>query len=78
MSDHEGLPEGGVLVPVDGAVGNDVIEQMRSQIRELSDWRNDTLANRTGGGGNVTLSYIYVPRARFNLLAGSITRMRGL
>lgn len=64
MSDSEAMPEEEVQVPVVGAVGNDVIEQLRGQIQELSDWRNDTLANRAVGGGNSTRSYIYVPRER--------------
>ncbi|KAL1249465.1 hypothetical protein QQF64_020470 [Cirrhinus molitorella] len=64
MSDSEELPAAGVNVPVDGAVGEDVIEQIRGQIQELRDWRDDSLANRVVGGGNSTRSYIYVPRER--------------
>ncbi|KAL1278988.1 hypothetical protein QQF64_025661 [Cirrhinus molitorella] len=64
MSDSEELPAAGVDVPVDGAVGEDVIEQIRGQIQELRDWRDDSLANRAVGGGNSTRSYIYVPRER--------------
>ncbi|ROJ25358.1 hypothetical protein DPX16_20171 [Anabarilius grahami] len=52
MSDSDELPEESVQVPDVEAVGN-VIEQMRGQIQELSDWRNDTLANRAVGGGAV-------------------------
>lgn len=64
MSDSDELPEERVHVPVVGAVGNDVIEQIRGQIQELSDWRNNILANRAVGGGNTTPSYIYVPHER--------------
>ncbi len=64
MSDSDELPAGGVDVLVDGAVGNDVIEQLRGQIQELRDRREDALANSAVGGGNSTRSYIYVPRER--------------
>lgn len=64
MSNSDKLPAGGVDIPVDGAVGNDVIEQMRGQIQELRDWRDDALANRAVGGGNLTRSYISVLRER--------------
>ncbi|KAI5626698.1 hypothetical protein C0J50_13742 [Silurus asotus] len=51
-------------IPADGAVGGNVIEQLRGQIQELTDWRDNTLSNRAVGEGNPTRSYIYVPRER--------------
>ncbi len=79
MSDSDELPAGGVDVLVDGAVGNDVIEQLRGQIQELRDRREDALANSAVGGGNSTRSYIYVlVNVRFNPFVGSTTKMGGL
>ncbi|GAA6088000.1 zinc finger CCHC domain-containing protein 18-like [Tachysurus ichikawai] len=64
MSDSDERPEESVQVPDVGAVVNDVLEQIKGQIQDLNDWRNDTLANRAAGGGNTTRSYLYVPRER--------------
>ncbi|XP_047676398.1 zinc finger CCHC domain-containing protein 18-like [Tachysurus fulvidraco] len=64
MSDSDERPEESVQVPDVGVVGNDVIEQIKGQIQDLNDWRNDTLANRAAGGGNTIRSYLYVPRER--------------
>ncbi len=69
-------------------MGNDVIEQLRGQIQELRDQRDDALANKGVDEGNLTRSYIYVPHkiiyvphnlnVRFNPFLGSTTKTEGL